>query len=64
MNQKHIQHLYNRAGFGLDFLSLKTIKSKKKSKIIKNLFADSKAINQLKIDLSEFDIIKINQIEK
>ena len=58
MNQKHIQHLYNRAGFGLDFLSLKTIKSKKKSKIIKNLFADSKAINQLKIDLSEFDIIK------
>ena len=51
MKQKHIQHLYWRASFGIDFKSLTHQKSK--SKIVSNLFKDSEDYTPLQLDLSE-----------
>ncbi len=58
MNQKHIQHLYNRAGFGITYKNLDSLKSKTKKDIVSNLFSDSKQNVPLNIDLSEFEIFK------
>jgi len=58
MKQKHIQHLYWRASFGISPKSLEQKKYKSKSKIVSNLFKDSKDFKPLEVDLSEFDHIK------
>ena len=57
MKQKHIQHLYWRANFGIDFKSLQNLKSKSKSKIVSKLLSDTE-YNPLEVDLSEFSDIK------
>lgn len=58
MKQRHIQHLYWRAGFGVDVKKIDQLKSKSKNEIVKNLMSDAKKINLLQLNLSEFDLIK------
>ena len=58
MKQRHIQHLYWRAGFGIDVKKIDQLKSKSKNEIVKNLISDAKKINLLQLDLSEFNLIK------
>ena len=58
MEQKHIQHLYNRAGFGISYKNLNSLKSKSKKDIVANLFSDSKKSSPLNIDLTEFETLK------
>ena len=58
MNQRHIQHLYWRAGFGIDINVLKKIQSKSRTKIIEELFSDSEKITPLQLNLTEFTSIK------
>lgn len=62
MKQKHIQHLYWRASFGIDFKSLTHQKSK--SKIVSNLFKDSEDYTPLQLDLSEFSEVKFKSKEE
>jgi uncharacterized protein (DUF1800 family) len=58
MKQRHIQHLYWRAGFGIGVKKIDQLKSKSKNEIIKDLFYDASKVNLLQLDLSEFDLIK------
>jgi uncharacterized protein (DUF1800 family) len=58
MKQRHIQHLYLRAGFGIGVKKIDQLKSKSKNEIIKDLFHDASKVNLLQLDLSEFDLIK------
>ncbi len=58
MNQRHIQHLYWRAGFGIDINVLKKTQSKSRTKIIEELFSDSEKITPLQLNLTEFISIK------
>ena len=58
MKQRHIQHLYNRIGFGIDISSLNNIKTKSKRNIISDVFKKPKEIVPLKVDLSEIKILE------
>ncbi|WP_026776014.1 DUF1800 family protein [Polaribacter sp. Hel_I_88] len=58
MKQKHIQHLYWRASFGIDVKQFESLKSTSKKKIVSKLITDSKEFKNLELDLSEFDSIK------
>ena len=58
MKQKHIQHLYWRASFGINPKELNKIQATSKSSIIADLFADSEKTIPLKLDLSEFSSLK------
>ena len=58
MKQRHIQHLYWRAGFGIGVKKIDQLKSKSKNEIIKDLFYDASKVNLLQLDLSEFNLIK------
>lgn len=58
MKQKHIQHLYWRASFGVDVKQIESLKSTSKLKVVSKLFFDSKEFKALELDLSEFDEIK------
>ena len=58
MKQKHIQHLYWRTGFGITVDDLNSIKSNSKSAIVSSIFLNSKNIDLLQLDLSEFNSIK------
>ena len=58
MKQRHIQHLYWRAGFGIDVAILNTIKSKSKSSIVENLFSNTQNMIPLQLNLEEFIPIK------
>lgn len=57
MKRKHIQHLYWRAGFGLNNSEISELEKKSKTKIIKNLFKEANSFEPLKIDLSEYDVL-------
>ncbi|WP_439152445.1 hypothetical protein [Winogradskyella sp.] len=52
MIQKEIQHLYWRAGFGIQPRELRKQLDKSKLSIVERLFEDSKSITPLDIDLS------------
>mgnify|MGYP003626176071 FL=1 len=58
MKQKHIQHLYWRASFGIDIKQIESLKSTSKLKVVSKLMADSTEFKNLELDLSEFDEIK------
>ena len=58
MKQKHIQHLYWRAGFGVDFKNEEKLQKKTKSKIVSKLFSESKEFIPLELDLSDIAIYK------
>lgn len=57
MNQKHIQHLYLRAGFGLGYNQLKNLTSKSKQEIIANLFIEVETDLPLELDLLELEVL-------
>lgn len=52
MKTKHIQHLYNRIGFGITPFELKKMKGKSQKQIIDSLFKESKNITPVVIDIS------------
>ena len=61
MNTKHLQHLFLRAGFGIGYDELKSLTSKTKEKIVKELFLNTKRSTPLEIDLSELEtLLKVN----
>ena len=67
MKKSDIQHLYWRAGFGLDYIEINNLSKKSSKKVVKNLFKDSKNYTPVEIDLSELKILhkkSIKQIKK
>lgn len=50
MNTKHIQHLYWRAGFGINPKELNLTQHKSKKELVDNLFINSKNVTPLLID--------------
>ena len=52
MKSTHIQHLYNRVGFGITPKELARLSKKSKKNIIKDLFASSKKTTTLAVDTS------------
>ncbi|PQJ76854.1 DUF1800 domain-containing protein [Polaribacter glomeratus] len=52
MKSIHIQHLYNRIGFGITPKELKRLAKKSKKNVINELFNSSKKITPLTIDIS------------
>ena len=58
MKTKHLQHLYLRAGFGIDYNKLNILKAKSKDDIVSKLFSESKNYQALDIDLSEINKLK------
>ncbi len=61
MTPKESQHLYWRAGFGINPTALKTL-PKNRTQVIEKLFADSKAVTPISIDLSFMDSVTIQDI--
>jgi len=55
MNQRHIQHLYWRAGFGISPKQLEQLAHKSKAEIVDDLFDGSSSTTPLRIDMSEFE---------
>lgn len=64
MEQKHIQHLYWRVGFGILPNQLKTLSKKSKTAVVDNLITESKVAKPLKLDTSELDALMSGSIEK
>ena len=66
MKVKHIQHLYWRAGFGIQPEELVNLSKISKTEIVMNLFKDSSTITSLKIDTSEIDevIYSMSKVSK
>ncbi len=58
MKQKYIQHLYWRAGFGINVEALHNLKSKSRTSVVSNLFSLSDPIVPIQIDLTELNAIK------
>lgn len=64
MNTKHIQHLFSRAGFGITPIQLESLSNVSKTDVVEQLFSESKDINPLTIDLTEFDSINSKELFK
>ena len=64
MKRIHVQHLYQRAGFGLDPVTLNTHVSKERAEVVEQFFDRAKQIQPLEIDLSEFKSIDIKKLLK
>ena len=54
MDTKHLQHLFWRAGFGIQPEQLRSLKAMTRKQVVNKLFNDSKLYKELNIDLSEF----------
>ena len=52
MKSEHIQHLYNRVGFGITPKELARLSKKSKKNVVNELFASSKKITILSVDTS------------
>ena len=55
MELAHIQHLYNRVGFGITPKQVEMVSSKSKKEIVDTLFDTSKKATPLKVDISFMD---------
>ncbi|WP_452228477.1 MULTISPECIES: DUF1800 domain-containing protein [unclassified Lacinutrix] len=55
MKRKQIQHLYFRAGFGLNNTELSKASLKSKAEVVSDLFLKSENFEPITMDLSEFD---------
>lgn len=69
MTQKHVQHLYNRLGFGILPKQLKELSKKSKKEIVDNLLSSSKKVTPLEVDISELkaafkDVIMMGNQDK
>ncbi|TYA74333.1 DUF1800 domain-containing protein [Seonamhaeicola marinus] len=53
MKQKHIQHLYNRLGFGILPNDLEKLSKKSRKEVVNSLFSASKTVSPIKQDVSE-----------
>lgn len=53
MEQKHIQHLYNRLGFGILPNDIAKLSKQSKKAVVTNLFDASKKVSPIKQDVSE-----------
>jgi len=58
MDDKNLQHLFLRAGFGIGYNELKSLASKRKGKIVKELFLNAKHASPLELDLSELESLR------
>ncbi|WP_435414195.1 DUF1800 domain-containing protein [Polaribacter aestuariivivens] len=58
MKSAHIQHLYNRIGFGITPLNLERLSKKSKREIVDDIFINSATITPIKADLSFLKNIK------
>ena len=63
MNQKELQHLYWRAGFGMH-PKLNNVISKNSKEVVDELFTNSKKVSPIHIDLSYLDGINPMDIKK
>ena len=54
MDTKHLQHLFWRAGFGIQPEQLRSLKTMTRKQVVNKLFNDSRRYKELNIDLSEF----------
>ncbi|WP_178987010.1 DUF1800 domain-containing protein [Winogradskyella schleiferi] len=61
MTPRESQHLYWRAGFGINPTALKTL-PKNRTQVVAKLFADSKVVTPISIDLSFMDGVTIRDI--
>ncbi len=52
--QRKIQHLYNRAGFGISISELNKVQNKSLSEITNNIFSASKTSTDLSVDYGEY----------
>ncbi|MCX7551192.1 DUF1800 domain-containing protein [Xanthomarina sp. F2636L] len=64
MNKKEIQHLYWRAGFGINPKHLEFLSSKTRKEVVADLFFQSKEYAPLLIDTSDFDTLTYEQFTK
>lgn len=64
MKQKHLQHLYWRASFGIDINQVTNLTFKSKSKIVSELFLQSDTYKPLQLDLSEFSAVKFKSYKE
>lgn len=64
MKQKDIQHLYWRAGFGINARDLNRLKHKSKTEIVNALFHKSSTSTDLELDLSEFKNYTVANFKK
>lgn len=64
MKQKHIQHLFWRASFGIDYNELKKLENQSISKVVKELFKDSKNVNPLEVNLNGLLDVKLTSIKE
>jgi uncharacterized protein (DUF1800 family) len=67
MKSIHIQHLYNRVGFGITPKELELLSKKSKKKVINELFTSSNKTTPLRVDTSfmdEISFIDYKDIEK
>ena len=55
MKKTHIQHLYNRAGFGILPQELEKIQRRPRAKIVKDIFGASEKIEELTVPTPEID---------
>lgn len=60
LSKKEIQHLYWRAGFGIEPNKLDQIQNWSKTAIIEDIFEQSKNVTPLKMDLSAFYVDRIS----
>ena len=61
MTQQELQYLYWRAGFGVNPSSIKSL-PKNRKQVVEKLFADSKTITPISIDLSFMDGVTLKDI--
>ena len=64
MKQKHIQHLYWRAGFGITPDQLNALSQKNRRQIVDMLFSESSTMTDLIIDTPELDRYSLKDILK
>lgn len=62
MTQRELQHLYWRAGFGINLSNQKISKTDKKT-IIEDIFNNSKSISPLTVDVSYLNGIKLKDLK-
>ncbi len=63
MTNKHLQHLYWRAGFGINFQKLTELSKKSLSENVNILFKESKNVTLLKVDTSKFKAFSADYIK-
>ncbi|MFL0353284.1 DUF1800 family protein [Xanthomarina sp. GH4-25] len=64
MTKNHIQHLYSRAGFGIQPNLLEELSTKRREEIVSDLLNQSKNFNPLLINTAEFDTLTFNEFNK